>query len=32
AEAKKAAMEAAGIQVGKTPSEAAHLVRAISNG
>ncbi|RNL82295.1 succinate--CoA ligase subunit alpha, partial [Halostreptopolyspora alba] len=27
AEAKKAAMEAAGIQVGKTPSETAKLMR-----
>jgi succinyl-CoA synthetase alpha subunit len=32
AEAKKVALEAAGVQVGKTPSETATLMRAILKG
>ena len=32
AEAKKVALEAAGVKVGKTPSETAALMRAILNG
>jgi succinyl-CoA synthetase alpha subunit len=32
AEAKKVALEAAGVQVGKTPSETATLLRSILQG
>ena len=31
AEAKKVALEAAGVKVGKTPSETANLLRAVLN-